>query len=283
MRLPLTVHPFKGHRTQTVGWRFKSAHWVLGWANRLSPARALYNTDPQVIKKMSPSTTVPQAAHQRTEVKRARRKGDRPGELLSAALALFVEKGFAATRVEDVAAQAGVSKGTLFVYFKNKEELFKAVVRTNIAIHIGQWRSDVDHDTGDTAAIMQQCLSQWWERIGSTPAAGLDKLMLTEANNFPLLAHFYQQEVGLAGQQLIEHILRRGVLRGELRPMDVGHNAYMVMAILLFLSLTRSPSGLLPYSPNALDPQTYLSAYLETLMNGLKAKPGAGKTETTSV
>ncbi|HEX5737246.1 MAG TPA: helix-turn-helix domain-containing protein, partial [Hydrogenophaga sp.] len=65
--------------------------------------------------------------------RRSRRKEARPGELLDAALALFVEKGFAATRVEEVAARAGVSKGTLFIYFPSKEELFKAVVRENIS------------------------------------------------------------------------------------------------------------------------------------------------------
>jgi len=65
--------------------------------------------------------------------KRSRRKQERPGELLEAALDLFVEKGYAATRVEEVAARAGVSKGTLFLYFASKQELFKAVVRHSIA------------------------------------------------------------------------------------------------------------------------------------------------------
>ena len=64
--------------------------------------------------------------------KRERRKQQRPGELLEAALDLFVEKGFAATKSEEVAAKAGVSKGTLFLYFPSKEELFKAVVRENV-------------------------------------------------------------------------------------------------------------------------------------------------------
>ena len=73
--------------------------------------------------------------------KRSRRKEARPGELLEAALDLFVEKGFAATRVDDVAARAGVSKGTLFLYFPSKEELFKAVVRENIVGRFTEWNN----------------------------------------------------------------------------------------------------------------------------------------------
>ena len=75
--------------------------------------------------------------------RRSRRKEARPGELLDAALALFVEKGFAATRVEEVAARAGVSKGTLFIYFPSKEELFKAVVRENISGRFTEWGEEL--------------------------------------------------------------------------------------------------------------------------------------------
>ena len=75
--------------------------------------------------------------------RRERRKEARPGELLDAALDLFVEKGYAATRVEEVAARAGVSKGTLFLYFPSKEELFKAVVRENIVGRFAEWRNEI--------------------------------------------------------------------------------------------------------------------------------------------
>src|SRR5512140_3302690 len=89
---------------------------------------------------------------QRDEVhgKRERRKEARPGELLDAALDLFVEKGFAATRAEEVAARAGVSKGTLFLYFPSKEELFKAVVRENISGRFGEWNREFETYEGDT-------------------------------------------------------------------------------------------------------------------------------------
>ncbi|TLF42683.1 helix-turn-helix transcriptional regulator, partial [Halomonas urmiana] len=79
----------------------------------------------------------------------SRRKEARPGELLEAALDLFVEKGFAATRVDDVAARAGVSKGTLFLYFPSKEELFKAVVRENIVGRFAEWNNALESFVGN--------------------------------------------------------------------------------------------------------------------------------------
>src|SRR5690606_41345551 len=99
---------------------------------------------------------------------RQRRKQARPGELLDAALALFVEKGFAATRVDEVAARAGVSKGTLFLYFPSKEELFKAVVRENIVGRFEEWDVEREAYVGTTSDLPRYCYQVWWERTGST-------------------------------------------------------------------------------------------------------------------
>src|SRR6478752_8643248 len=127
--------------------------------------------------------------------RRERRKEARPGELLDAALDLFVEKGFAATRAEEVAARAGVSKGTLFLYFPSKEELFKAVVRDNISGRFGEWNAEFEAFEGSTADMVRYCMKVWWERIGATRASGITKLIISEARNFPDIAAFYQQEV----------------------------------------------------------------------------------------
>src|SRR5450830_2192338 len=135
--------------------------------------------------------------------KRERRKEARPGELLEAALDLFVEKGFAATRAEEVAARAGVSKGTLFLYFTSKEELFKAVVRENISGRFQEWNAEFENFQGSSADLLRYCLTAWWERIGSTKASGITKLMMSEARNFPELATFYEHEVIQPGNALI--------------------------------------------------------------------------------
>ena len=127
--------------------------------------------------------------------KRERRKEARPGELLEAALDLFVEKGFAATRSEEVAARAGVSKGTLFLYFQSKEELFKAVVIENLAGRFTEWNREFDEYEGSTADMLRYCMRVWWERVGATKASGLTKLMMSEGRNFPELADFYRREV----------------------------------------------------------------------------------------
>ena len=123
--------------------------------------------------------------------KRERRKEARPGELLEAALDLFVEKGFAATRSEEVAARAGVSKGTLFLYFPSKEELFKAVVRDNIVVTIGAAEQDAAAFDGPSGELLGTLLMRWWTEIWATPLGGITKLMLAEGNNFPELAQFY--------------------------------------------------------------------------------------------
>src|SRR5690606_40473420 len=126
---------------------------------------------------------------------RQRRKQARPGELLDAALALFVEKGFAATRVEEVAARAGVSKGTLFLYFPSKEDLFKAVVRDTVAGRFPEWADELAEFQGDSVELVRYAMHTWWERVGMTPASGITKLVMAEASTFPEIAAFYQQDV----------------------------------------------------------------------------------------
>src|SRR5574339_547168 len=152
---------------------------------------------------MSPAKPPAHELPDEPAARRERRKQARPGELLDAALDLFVEKGFAATRSEEVAARAGVSKGTLFLYFPSKEELFKAVVRENISGRFKEWHEEFDSFQGTTAEMVRYCMRAWWERIGATRASGITKLIISEARNFPDIAAFYQQEVIRPGTELI--------------------------------------------------------------------------------
>lgn len=205
--------------------------------------------------------------------KRERRKEARPGELLDAALALFVEKGFAATRVEEVAARAGVSKGTLFLYFQNKEELFKAVVRQNISSHFQEWNCLFDNFEGSSAEAITICMNAWWDRVGATKACGITKLMMSEAGNFPEIAAFHQQEVVLPGQALIRRILQRGMDRGEFHPLDLNYAIYSIVAPMIFLFLSRNSSGMCIPNPLALDPKKYIATQLDILLHGLGLAP----------
>lgn len=196
-----------------------------------------------------------------------RRKDARPQELLAAALAQFVERGFAATRLEDVARRAGVSKGTLYLYFENKEELFKAVVREHIVHAIGAAEQTVAEFEGHSAELLRAILMRWWEQIGATELAGITKLMMAEANNFPDLAQFYNEEVIARGNGLISSVLMRGVARGEFRPLDPEVMTHVLTAPVLMLMMWTH--RFLPCDMPALDPQAYMEAFIGMALGGL--------------
>lgn len=222
---------------------------------------------------MSPSTHADLRAAGPVHAKRERRKEARPGELLDAALELFVEKGFAATRSEEVAARAGVSKGTLFLYFPTKEELFKAVVRENISGRFPEWNQAFETFEGSTADMVRNCLRIWWERVGTSKASGIGKLIMSEARNFPDLAAFCQQELVQPCEQLIARILQRGIDRGEFHPIDLQYTAYNIMGGMVFLmNMKHSLGACLPLEQQ-LDPQRFIAAQTEILLDGLRVRP----------
>lgn len=209
--------------------------------------------------------------------KRERRKEARPGELLQAALDLFIEKGFAATRAEEVAARAGVSKGTLFLYFPSKDELFKAVVRESISGRYSVWNEQFEAFTGSTGDMLHTCVRLWWERVGQTRASGITKLMLSEASNFPELAAFYRQEVVLPGHDLLRRIIQRGIDRGEFRPVDAGHAVYSLVAPMVFVMNWKHSAGVCVSPEFEFDPPRFLEQQVELLLHGLQAPPAVAR------
>lgn len=212
--------------------------------------------------------------------KRSRRKEARPGELLDAALDLFVEKGFASTRVEEVAARAGVSKGTLFLYFPSKLELFKAVVRLNIAGRFDEWKLELQTFEGSSSELLRYCFTVWWERIGSTKASGITKLILSEAGNFPEIASFYRQEVIEVGQDLIRRILQRGMASGEFREVDMNYAIYLVLAPMIFLMMWRHSIGMCVPDELGITPEDYIRLQVDNILQGLcvRAQPPSPST-----
>ncbi|HYF19675.1 MAG TPA: TetR/AcrR family transcriptional regulator [Ramlibacter sp.] len=205
--------------------------------------------------------------------KRERRKEARPGELLDAALDLFVEKGFAATRAEEVAARAGVSKGTLFLYFPSKEELFKAVIRENLSGRFQEWNEEFDRFPGSSSDMVRYAMHAWWQRIGATRTGGITKLMISEARNFPELAAYYQQEVIRPGTLLIRKILQRGVDSGEFRPLDLDYAVFSIIAPMIFLIMMKHSLGACAPQDYPLDPERYVNQQADTLLQGLCARP----------
>jgi len=205
----------------------------------------------------------------RTEPRWERRKDARPGELLAAALDLFAEKGFAATRLEDVAARAGVSKGTLYLYFDSKEELFKAVVRGGIVHAIEEGEAMIEQFKGSASELVRAIVLGWWELIGSTTLSGIPKLMLSEARNFPELARFYHGEVIQRGSLMFRRALERGIEAGEFRSVDVDYTVEVMLAPIVMLSVWRHSLGCCEPEPK--DPLRYLEAYLDLALAGLRS------------
>jgi AcrR family transcriptional regulator len=211
--------------------------------------------------------------------KRERRKEARPGELVEAALDLFVEKGFAATRAEEVAARAGVSKGTLFLYFQSKEELFKAVVLENVAGRLRDGFVEMEKFTGPTAELVPHLMMRWWQTYGATKASGITKLMMSEASNFPELAAFYQTEVIIPGRELIRQTILRGIRRGEFREVNVDYAVFSILAPLMFLIMWKHSLGGCCPSGMVVDPEQYLRTQADIVVQGLLKHPSQETTK----
>ena len=204
---------------------------------------------------------------------RQRRKETRPQELLDAALALFVEKGFAATRSEEVAHRAGVSKGTLYLYYPSKEELFKAVVRQTLSRIIAEGLELAETFEGSTSDLLVKLMNTWWERVGNTPAAGIHKVVLSEVRNFPELAQFYTDEVIVPADKLFSTTVQRGIDRGEFRPLPVHEVAHALIAPMIFHALHRYSFGACPVNGVEIDATQLLRTQLEIMLRGLEVRP----------
>ena len=209
-----------------------------------------------------------------TSPPRQRRKQARPQELLAAALDLFVEKGFAATRIEEVAARAGVSKGTLYLYYPSKEELFKAVVRENLSGHISEATALVAQHPGPMAELLSYVLGEWWRRVGLGGAGGITKIMMAEARNFPELARFYVDEVITPTHMLLAHLLSRGIAAGEFRPVPVSETVHVLIAPMLHMILYQHSFGACAMAGPTIDPPAVLAVQLDLMLRGLRLRPG---------
>lgn len=199
---------------------------------------------------------------------RQRRKEERPQELLDAALELFVEKGFAATRSEEVAARAGVSKGTLYLYFPSKEELLKAVIREQVSAQIKAGAQRAQAFEGPAAELLRELLGGWWSHLYDSPASAVFKLVITEVRNFPEIAQFYSQEVVQPGEQIVSSILQRGMDSGEFRPIDVPSAVKSLLFPMVMLCLHKHSVGAcIPM--HDVEPHRFIRAHIDLTLSGL--------------
>ncbi len=195
-----------------------------------------------------------------------RRKESRPAELLAAALDLFVERGFAATRLDEVAARAGVSKGTLYLYFDSKEDLFKAVIRETIVPLLSDFQRAIDGANDSAAVLLSRFFHLWWQRFGSTRLAGIAKLIMSEAGNFPELARFFHQEVIARNNTLLAGIVQRGIDRGEFRKLDVRAACHLWMAPMVMKAIWSQSFDTLCPIEDQLDPGKFIDIHIEFVL-----------------
>lgn len=196
-----------------------------------------------------------------------RRAEDRPREICTAALEVFSEKGFAAAKLDEIARRAGVSKGTLYLYFKDKEDLFRAVVRDTMAPNIGAIATAAATAEAPFADIVRMLLPNFADIAGRVPVGGVAKMVIGESRNFPELAKVWHDEVASKALGLIAGMIAAAQERGEVRPGDPRFHAFTLMGPMLMGVLWRET--LQPAGGAELDLKALATQHAETVLAGL--------------
>jgi len=200
---------------------------------------------------------------------RQRRKEARPAELLAAALEVFGEKGFAATRLEEIAARAGVSKGTVYLYFESKEALFKAAIEAAMTPAVEAVEAIANDPTRPAAELLRCFIFGWWERIGTTSLGAVPKLLVAESANFPEVARWFHETIISRAQRAVARLIEIGIERGEFRPVDPMLAARIVFAPMFSIIVWRRAFG--HFMPDLPDPKRFLDEAITMLTYGLVA------------
>src|ERR1700694_1040595 len=213
---------------------------------------------------------MPRTATKPAKPRWRRRKNARPKEIIAAALEVFADRGFAATKLEDVARRAGVTKGTIYLYFENKEALFKAIVRETIVPVIVKGEAVAQSFTGSARDLFERLVREYWRLVGETSLAAIPKLMMAEAGNFPELARFYYQEVVTRGHKLMAGVLERGIKAGEFRPVNLAVATKLAMAPVMHAVVAQRAFA--ACMPDGFDVAAYLDTHIDLYLHGI-AKP----------
>jgi AcrR family transcriptional regulator len=202
-----------------------------------------------------------------------RRKERRPEEITRAALAAFAEKGFAATRVTDVARRAGVSKGLLYLYFKTKEELFKAVVKSFVAPRIDALRTAIDETELSAEDYLRGPFLEFARQIPKSPARVLVRLMIAEGPKYPDLTAWYWENVVAHGLAALRRLIERGVENGEFRRSALDEFPHLLVSPVL-LSVAWS---LVFHPQHKLDTDRLIEAHVDLVLDAIRRSPSTGE------
>jgi AcrR family transcriptional regulator len=180
---------------------------------------------------------------------------DRPEQIIKAALEVFGECGLANARLQDIAERAGVSKGTIYLYFPNKEELFREMVRQTAVAAIE--RAEQANVPGTPTNQLLAFMRGYWAFVRSPVFITIYRLVLAELHQFPDLARFYAREVVARGQKLLAGIIGRGIDAGEFREIDPMVAARMLVAIIVMNGIWRDEHTGVPLLAHKSDEEVF--------------------------
>jgi AcrR family transcriptional regulator len=209
---------------------------------------------------------------------RRREKEVRPQQIVAAAFEEFADKGFAGTRLEDVAARAKVSKGLPYLYFKTKVELFKAVIRSVITSHFEVIRQRMETTELSTEEFLKGPFLSFIQELPGSRRAFIVRLLISEGYKHPELTEFYYENVISRGLETMRRLIDRGIERGELRPTPLRDYPQLLVAPVLMAVLWRS----LFERHYHLDTNALLATNIDLLCDAIRApgkeKPDGGET-----
>jgi AcrR family transcriptional regulator len=193
---------------------------------------------------------------------------ERPHQILNAALEVFDEHGLAGSRLEDIAKRAGVSKGTIYLYFPNKEELFREMIRTTIVAAIAA--AEQMPDDGTAKEQLMAYMREYWGFARSPAFSTVYRLVISELHRFPDLSEFYINEVVLRMRQLVGKIIRRGIERGEFREIDPAVAARMMASLVGTNAMWCNKRQFFPHINDRTDEQVFQDL-ADFCLNALRA------------
>ena len=200
-----------------------------------------------------------------------RRPDARPEEILEAAKHVFGESGYAGTKLEDVARRAGVSKGTLYLYFDSKEALFREMVRAKVVAALAHAEETVRTFDGSSRELLVILISSMYRRLRDEGMARVGRVVQAELPSFPELAQFYFEEVILRSRRLVSRVLERGVESGEFREVSHGFAARGLTSLLVHTAQLQCFFH--DFDPDQLSDEAALAGLVDLYLHGVVARP----------
>jgi len=202
-----------------------------------------------------------------TSLRWKRRKEARPAELLDAAMSVFAEKGFAAARLDDIAARAGVSKGTIYLYYSSKEDMLRALIKAIPVARVGGIAKLAEADTGPADQTLRKVLQLIGAALRDPVLIQFPRLIIGEGGNFPWIADTYRKEVISLGIATLSGIISKGIAQQRFRAVDPKNAAFGAIAPMLFAAIWRTTFERFDDAP--LDAQAFIDQHIETFVRGL--------------